>query len=287
MAPVIIEIAPVWDSSDLPACTPNLMPFHIDHSGPASISTYFRVKPSSSHVGAPAADSDQSAVADGDDVKAVASSVAAMDSEESRGSGVNEDSSMSRPETKSAPQSSGTSATQLWKHVSSRAARFVAAFRGRTVHGLQVDVPAGYVGLVLRVENEAKGQADSANVMAEKSRASTATPKRKTKAGGRVTRNSSQIIDVDGEDDTGSVAPAGSDAGVDAQEENMTRRTLKPTDKFSSFVLWHPDNPVDEGQDEYFRSLTEWTRLASLVRRRRFTSTRYLHMVAQIHQFEE
>lgn len=29
----------------LPTCTPHLMPFHIDYSGPAPISTYFRVKP--------------------------------------------------------------------------------------------------------------------------------------------------------------------------------------------------------------------------------------------------
>lgn len=29
----------------LPTCTPYLMPFHIDYTGPAPISTYFRVKP--------------------------------------------------------------------------------------------------------------------------------------------------------------------------------------------------------------------------------------------------
>jgi len=46
-----IEIAPI--STPLPTYSPNLMPFHIDHSGPAPISTYFRVWPSPSNVAAP------------------------------------------------------------------------------------------------------------------------------------------------------------------------------------------------------------------------------------------
>jgi hypothetical protein len=49
-------------------------------------------------------------------------------------------------------------------------------------------------------------------------------------------------------------------------EETPLVRLLKPTARFDSFILWHPDNPVDEGQDEYPRSLSEWTKIASEVR---------------------
>lgn len=41
MSPIVIARA----EDPLPVCTPYLMPFHIDYSGPAPISTYFRVKP--------------------------------------------------------------------------------------------------------------------------------------------------------------------------------------------------------------------------------------------------
>ena len=33
---------------------------------------------------------------------------------------------------------------------------------------------------------------------------------------------------------------------------------LIPHAQFSSFTLWHQDRPVDKGQDEYCRTLTEW-----------------------------
>ena len=49
-------------------------------------------------------------------------------------------------------------------------------------------------------------------------------------------------------------------------EEKPPVRVLKPTARFDSFVLWHPDIPVDEGKDEYLRSLSEWTNIASEVR---------------------
>lgn len=50
---------------------------------------------------------------------------------------------------------------------------------------------------------------------------------------------------------------------VDGDEET---RTLSVASQFSSFVVWHADHPVDEGHDEYLRSLSEWTQLAHLVR---------------------
>jgi hypothetical protein len=100
--------------------------------------------------------------------------------------------------------------------------RFVAAFRGRTVHGLRVDLPEGYGGIILRTAEEASG-------------------------------DESCRMEVDGAEDE-----------VDP-EEHVSSRTLKPTETFASFVLWQPDHRVDEGKDEYYRSLTEWTQLTAQV----------------------
>ena len=63
----------------------------------------------------------------------------------------------------------------------------------------------------------------------------------------------------------GPSAGAGAEAEAGAGEEGPAR-VLCPTGTFGSFVLWHPDIPMDEERDEYLRSLTEWTRLAAEVR---------------------
>jgi ribonuclease H2 subunit C len=81
----------------------------------------------------------------------------------------------------------------------------------------------------------------------------------KAKAKRRFTRNTTRVIDVDAEEERDM------DDAMDVDESSVdpaTIRTLVPVSQFSSFVLWHADHPVDEGRDEYFRSLTEWTRLA-------------------------
>ena len=49
------------------------------------------------------------------------------------------------------------------------------------------------------------------------------------------------------------------------QSTHEPKRQLKPVAKFSSFTLWHADHPVIENQDEYYRSLHEWTGLAAAV----------------------
>jgi hypothetical protein len=42
-------------------------------------------------------------------------------------------------------------------------------------------------------------------------------------------------------------------------------RNLHPFARFSSIVLWNGDVPVDEGKDEYVRSLREWMKLSEEV----------------------
>ena len=49
-------------------------------------------------------------------------------------------------------------------------------------------------------------------------------------------------------------------------EDGRPVRVMKAAARFDSFVLWHPDIAVDEGKDEYLRSLSEWVNIAVEVR---------------------
>lgn len=113
------------------------------------------------------------------------------------------------------------------------------------MHGVDVELPEGYTGLILRgppngdVDLPVRGKAQ------EKGR--------------RAKRGSKKIIEVDEEEEMDI------DVGGGGEEEEGTVRTLEPAGQFSSFVLWHPDFQVDEGRDEYLRTLTEWIGLAAEV----------------------
>ncbi|KAI6023776.1 hypothetical protein BKA83DRAFT_4263729, partial [Pisolithus microcarpus] len=66
----------------------------------------------------------------------------------------------------------------------------------------------------------------------------------------RTTRRSAQGADSAEEDSQHRLSPEAS-------------RRLVPVSTFSSFTIWSPDTPVDEGKDEYMRTLIEWTKLAA------------------------
>ena len=124
------------------------------------------------------------------------------------------------------------------RRLSESAKRFVSSFRG-TVHGVEVALPKGYGGIVLRGDANDKAHpylstASTAN------RRSIRRPRRKP--------TGEELDEISPEDEDGHPA-----------------RVLKPTARFDSLVLWHPDIPVDEGKDGYLRSLTEWTSIASEV----------------------
>ena len=126
------------------------------------------------------------------------------------------------------------------------------------MRGTKVDLPDGYMGIVLRVPEDKKGKggASAVKVQEEEERP-------KAKAKGRATRRSKrvqEVIEVQDEDD----AMDGGESGEVGVPEGPVR-VLQPVSTFPSFMLWHPDNPVDEGRDEYMRSLKEWTRLAAEV----------------------
>ena len=239
-----IEIAPLSDA--LSECTPNLMPFHIDYSGPAPISTYFRRKDGPSRVGAPTSNvvNDPEVTPSRADANTSTANVAYVE-------GVDHTETGSNPVHVSPPENAPSASAEPAAHHSKR---LRAAFRGRTVHGLQVDLPAGYGGIVLRADSDAAGSKMPVDAV----KAKVTRAQKKGNAPDKEMRSSAKAMDMDDIDD---IIPSGGDSA----ESNSSRR-LQPTETFTSFILWQPDYPVDEGKDEYCRSLTEWTRLVAQVR---------------------
>ena len=219
------------------------MPFHLNYSGIAPISTYFRVKPASlrddsgQNTAQHSTETDSETNKIGLETVTTTATPARVD-----GSDAGAAMDVNQPVNKNA--------ARLPKK-SSLGARFVAAFRGRTVYGATVDLPEGYGGIVLRAEGDQRGKGKTAD--GSKNQGS------KSKQG-RLGRKPSRIdVDEDVEMDEGE--------GLLQQEDEDSGpvRTLNPIGTFSSFVLWNPDLPVDEVKDEYLRSLNEWIRLAAEV----------------------
>jgi len=144
--------------------------------------------------------------------------------------------------------------------------RYISTFRGRTIHGLDIDLPEGYAGLVLRTE----GQGISHNsVGSSRDGRHRDYPKTTVK---RVTRRSKTTVtrDEDGEVELEMSEKVVQrvecmDLTEDVEQDAdgyVPTRVLIPTAQFSLFRLWNADIPVNEGTDEYSRSLTEWIRLS-------------------------
>ncbi|KAH9975597.1 ribonuclease H2, subunit C [Russula compacta] len=207
---------------DLPVRIPHLMPFHIQHSGPAPISTYFRIRPhddpsepsSLSNTSPPSGESRTGLTAAGTN-----SSIASEETENAPDASYAV--SLATATVAKAP-ASRMPRTGAIGRLSESAKRFISSFRGRTVHGVEVALPNGFAGIVLRGDPNGKTH-----------QATSKTPKR--------------------------------------QPARQLRR--KPTEgeqesaRFDSFVLWHPDIAVDEGKDEYLRSLSEWVNIATEIHR--------------------
>jgi ribonuclease H2 subunit C len=115
------------------------------------------------------------------------------------------------------------------------------------LHGVEVALPKGYAGLILR--GDANGKVHQT---------APSNAKRRPARVGQLRRKPVVIEDGDERfvDDA---------AGMSLEDRHPVR-VLKPAATFDSFVLWHPDIPVDEGKDEYLRSLSEWVNIAAEVR---------------------
>ncbi|KAL0574080.1 hypothetical protein V5O48_007865 [Marasmius crinis-equi] len=242
-------------SPSIPLSEPYLMPFHIDHNGLAPISTFLHVKDAKKTIGAPEPND-----------SLVEAPVESNDSESQETIVDTGDRNTTNSSTSSATLVSTISTGSLASD-SDLPNRYTSTFRGRTIHGLAVDVPEGYTGVMLRTEGVTVEQKQKQRQMKEKEKLKAAAAKRRAKGkvqeGGRRTRNSrraepEEVMDVDEEDEEEDEEKA---AQEEEQEEERTRN-LVPASQFSSFVLWHPDIPVDTGKDEYYGTISEWMKIA-------------------------
>lgn len=259
-----MEIAPV---TNLAECSPNLMPFHISYSGSAPISAYFRVKPSppsvhlsftqtsSNEINSTTDDSQNTIVAEESQcsLATIIESQPASLEENSQASAaaagaivVGADCGIEANGIVSAPPVIPIEGCSLGNN-------FVAAFRGRQVHGRTVNLPHGYGGMVLNAP------LDGTKIQVRDTGAAEKMAQDKGK--GRATRQSGRKMKTYDDDTMES-----GHRGVPSDNSHAEIQRLTPISRFSSLTVWSPDIPVDEGKDEYIRSLTEWTKLAAEVR---------------------
>ena len=247
-----ITIAHGHGCANLPVRVPHLMPFHIQHTGPAPISTYFHIQP---QVGQPSSLPGPSPPPrEGKTVTTATATTGVLWEEKDNPSiaaGADlmvEDSAITVAARVDVVVANATTpATPVLRsgpirRLSESAKRFVSSFRGRTVHGVEVALPKGYGGIVLRGDANDKARTYPSTASKANRRCSIRRPRRQPTE----------------EEELDEISPK--------DEDGRPARVLKPTARFDSFVLWHPDIPVDEGKDEYLRSLSEWTSIASEVR---------------------
>ena len=206
-----IAIAPEKTKS-LKECVPHIMPFHIKHSGSAPVKTYFRpqpcLAPSFGVSSPPPSDSQETVVA-------------------------------SDPQQDASNASSSSTLTLNNDGPPSESKHFVAAFRGRTVHGLEVSLPDDYAGVIFRPPSVNKPPAQQP-----------------VHDSGRRSRRRGRQTALEEDDEA---------MDVDTERQDEPQRILTPAYSFDKFALWHPDNAVDTSRDEYFRALSEWTKLGAVV----------------------
>jgi len=130
------------------------------------------------------------------------------------------------------------------------------------MQGLEVILPEGFTGIVLRGDANGKASDDDGSWSTKKDSTKARTRGKRRAAVG--TRKSAKAMEIEDDEECDVQVDQSIVAAHDAGDDD-TVRTLTPTGQFSSFILWNPDIPVDEGRDEYLRSLTEWVSLAAEV----------------------
>lgn len=137
--------------------------------------------------------------------------------------------------------------------------RLTSAFRGRQLVGTDISLPSGYVGLILRSETQPR--------LPPKQHPSSISGRSTRSA--RNTRGSRQSkpIEVDEVDEASMDVDA--DLLKGDEDESGNTKVLEPIQTFDTIRVWNADVSVDEGKDEYIRSLREWTALAASVRTNR------------------
>ena len=201
----------------LPTCNPNLMPFHIKYTGPAAVSMFFHVE-KVMKTEEEEEEEEEGKVKEQNDKKKEVLEENPVQAQPTSSTLTLAPSSGTVTETETSNSKDADNAT-------TSTTRFISSFRGRTVHGLTVDVPTGYTGLLLHGDPQP-----------------TVVP--------HVDRGFSYALDDSVDND------------LDEMDEEMPLRKLLPQSTYSSITLWHADRAVDETRDEYYRTLTEWMSLS-------------------------
>ncbi|KAL5536739.1 hypothetical protein ACEPAF_562 [Sanghuangporus sanghuang] len=251
MAPAKIQITAAGTPLTPCASSPQLMPFHIAYSGPAPITTFFRVREMNEE--SPTSSASASSSSPGSSDITVEEKSAANDGVHAgKKSMVN-----------------GNGKLSLGK-------RLVAAFRGRRVVGVEVPLPEGYTGVILHFDAASAKKTDPQGSLSNGVEGSRRMNGRR-KASMRGTRHS-KPIEVDDDEDVSESSP--NQNGIDlnddmtdpslilnSNEHEGEVKALKAMQTFQSIVVWNPDVVVDDGRDEYIQALREWTAVASEVHR--------------------
>ncbi|KAG7567072.1 hypothetical protein FFLO_01198 [Filobasidium floriforme] len=229
----LLAPAPVSGLPQLAPTALNLMPFHLDYTGPAEVSTYFQPR---TIPGPPASDE--------------------------------------LFEEKVQKQGDGSIA--------------VAAFRGRRVQAYTLGLPEGYTGLVLTAPSLASRMKPSISQTQKHAQSNTVKNLKREESPSLLSdaapglrrsprkRNNVDVLDlpvtrrslqpdIPPEIDTDHHLDLDLDLDLLQPAPPIFSRTLLPTASFSSLTIWNPDGPLDEGKDEYCRTLGEWMSLNSVL----------------------
>ncbi|KAG9019105.1 hypothetical protein FRB90_006419 [Tulasnella sp. 427] len=116
--------------------------------------------------------------------------------------------------------------------------RFIAAFRGRRMHGMEIELPAGYTGVVLTGKQDKEDEVEASE---------------DTKTGGKRKRGAAKNDGAPAKKLKQTVKTVVS--GVTGKPEEDGRppaKELTPAATFSSFVAWAPDRKFDENEDQNY-----------------------------------
>ncbi|TFK21846.1 hypothetical protein FA15DRAFT_644991 [Coprinopsis marcescibilis] len=272
-------------SHNIETCQPNLMPFRIAYNGPAQMSTYMHVQSVTSteelrKEQAPQASSSkisaQPSTEPMSDVQMIEASsqheVQPLPEAVTHSLKVNQvihsETELSNPATSTYGTANSTqSSTGDTTTRTDAPNRFISTFRGRIIQGLSVDLPKGYRGLVLKSPKPLEVSSAKSTSKVGKAGPPKGMGNNVTKPKGRLTRSavSERVTEVE------EVVVVADDSSMDVDdsqtESHVPTKNLTISGQFSSFVIWKPDHPVVEIQDEYFRSMHEWTAISAEVHR--------------------
>lgn len=158
--------------------------------------------------------------------------------------------------------------------------RFVSTFRGRTIHGLTINLPDGYTGVVLKAKSEPDGYTDVSSFGTNVQRTSDVEEveierwgqKRRGRLRSSAAPRQGTVITIsdDDNDPLNSFDEPHDDVEISEpfatpNEFDGPLRILVPTARFDSFTLWQADRMVNKSNDEYWRTLTDWIGLSHAV----------------------